>query len=189
MIISHTHRFIYFGPPRTGSTSLTTLFVDRFDGEYSYRSDCDLAPGRFETLSGLAQHQIILPLEYVDYLTVLSVRNPYARFLSMFSFFRKRTGIETIEEYFPHAQPPISLELKHTPPGCAPIRIDRIIRVESLHADVNALPFVREPVELPHERKTQSELMPLTRQIVDFVNNVYRADFETFSYSYHEQAV
>lgn len=183
MIISHRHRFIYFGPPKTGSTSLATFFIEHFEGEYCYRPECDPTPDRFVTSSGRAQHQIILPLEFADYLTVLSVRNPYTRLFSMYSFFRERHPVKTIEEYFPHAQPPVTQELNHDLSGCAPMRIDQILRVETLQADVNLLPFVGEPITVPHENKSPALFIPMTNQIIDFVNTLYRSDFEAFGYT------
>jgi len=115
------------------------------------------------------------------------VRNPYRRFLSMYTFFRKRRQVESIEGYFPFAEPPIAQELAHVPMGCVPIRVDRIIRVETLLDDVNALPFVKEPVQIPHERQSNASSLPMTNQIIEFVNNFYRADFEAFGYPFDER--
>lgn len=182
MIITHTHRFIYLGPPRTGSTSLTNFFKEHYGGEHFYRPEYDWAPHRFQTLSGKAQHQLILPVEYSDYLTVLSVRNPYTRFLSMYTFFKTRYQVSTVESYFRHAEPPITEELDRQFPGCAPMRIDCIVRLESLEADVNALPFIKTRVQIPHERKTDATSLPLTLSVIDFVNRFYRSDFAAFGY-------
>jgi hypothetical protein len=174
MIVSHGHRFVYFGPPRTGSTTLSRLFVMRFGGEYDYRPQCDPNPARFLTDVGRAQHQIVLPAEFADYLTVLSVREPFARFRSLSALFGPRHGCRTVEDYFAWAEPPIAREVGE-------IRIDRVIRLESINADVNALPFVAAPVDLWHERRGP-ELPPLSGDARKFVAEFYRADFERFGY-------
>ena len=181
MLISHTHKFIYFGPPRTGSTSLCSVFKSQFDGEYHYRPELDPRPERFMTATGRAQHQICLPTEWRDYLTILSVRNPYTRFLSLFALFGHRHGCKTPADYYAKVEPPVCDELDATYAGCVPTRVDKIIRLETIQEDFNALPFVGPEVIIPHEAESR-DFVTMTPDIRDFVNETYARDFERFEY-------
>jgi hypothetical protein len=52
-----------------------------------------------------------------------------------------------------------------------------------------SLPFVQAPIDVPHENKTETASEPMTRQIVDFVNDFYQADFHAFGYPYYDLAI
>jgi hypothetical protein len=183
MIISHQHRFIYFGPPRTGSSSLSKLFVEQFNAEVLFRPECDTNSGRFLTELGRAQHQICLPAAFSNYLTILSVRDPYSRFLSMYAFFKARHGCQSIREYFSFAHPPVTQELEHKCPHCVAVRVDHVIRLDNLQQDVDGLPFIVSHVKVPHENESAQPLHPLTDEVIQFVERFYSQDFLTFGYA------
>lgn len=60
MIISHTHRYVYIGIPRTGSKSMNRWLMDHFDGEW-----VDF------------HHSWRVPAAAQEYLIFTIVRNPY----------------------------------------------------------------------------------------------------------------
>lgn len=62
MIISHTHRYVYIGIPRTGSKSMNRWLMDHFDGTW-----VDF------------HHSWRVPTEAQDYLIFTIVRNPYQK--------------------------------------------------------------------------------------------------------------
>ncbi len=65
MIISHTHKFVYIGIPRTGSKSMNHWLTEHFDGKWC-----------------AGHHSVDVPPEGKDYLIFTMVRNPYNRAFS-----------------------------------------------------------------------------------------------------------
>lgn len=66
----------------------------------------------------------------------------------------------------------------------AGLPVGRFLHTETLEADFNALPFVTEPVEMPHENATEHGPWQesMTPEVVRLVNEWAGADFETFGY-------
>src|SRR4051812_32524350 len=84
MVISHKYKFIYFAPVRTASTSLWCLLRDNFEAE-------EMGVDKWK------RHETFLPKDYESYFTFMSVRNPYTRYVSSYSFFSKQQM--SIEEW------------------------------------------------------------------------------------------
>lgn len=72
MIVSHRHKYIYLALPKTGSIGMRNILIEHFAGE------------RYKP-----HHLVVIPKGCEDYLVFTTVRNPYARFMSLFNFVRR----------------------------------------------------------------------------------------------------
>lgn len=175
MLRSRKYRFIYFAPRKTGSTSIDDVLRKCFD---------DLEE------VNMNRHEMILPKDCEHYVTFMSVRNPYSRFLSLYNFYYGKPSCPTIQEQAKVLG--INEEWRyrsmydewHTPPHpwCVPIRIDYVVHLETLEKDFNQLPFVTRKMSMPRltvSSKIESSLLP---HIAKIVREFYDKDFEFFGY-------
>jgi hypothetical protein len=139
MIISHTLRFVYIGPPKTAPTTMHAFLSQLllFDGERDVN-----------TIDSQEQHKADVPPECEDYFTFATVREPAARLDSLWRHCRgeaERLGIYPVlsfEEFLewrktcfkPFLAGDQEYYLKQA-------RIDQVVRVERLREDVERLPF------------------------------------------------
>lgn len=79
MVINRERRWVYLGPPKTGSTTLTYLLTDGDD----WNNRRPLSRRIFGGLKYAGQHAMDIPDECRDYLVFASVRNPYSRAVSL----------------------------------------------------------------------------------------------------------
>jgi hypothetical protein len=171
LIISHRHKFIYYPPSKTASSSICSF----------------LASFGTETL-GENRHDCFLPEEYESYFTFASVRNPYHRAVSGWSYFEcvknPNPVPKPIEEWIltPWFKPMVDmLFFRPSKKGCIPLRLDAIVRVETLERDMSNLPFVRQSVKMPY--LNCSEYDPhLSDQLIEIVRDKYKLDFTIFGY-------
>jgi hypothetical protein len=149
MVVNHARRWVLITPPKTGSTSLTYLFsFPPFAGECATMGE----PG--PNLSD--QHETRIPEACAGYLVIASVRNPYARAVSLYHH-RRRTmpGAPGTASFAAFAEglggygdPFFDWPLTRWLEG---LRVDRLIRQECLEADVRALGLAPEPYDVPRE--------------------------------------
>ena len=90
MIISDKFKFVYVDVPKTGSVSFERSFRENFSGKTVY-------PNHSKKLS---KHCREIPEHAKDYTTVVSVRNPYTRAISLYSYHLRVTGTTTAEYSF-----------------------------------------------------------------------------------------
>jgi hypothetical protein len=81
MIVLREQRAVYFGPPKTGSTSMAKFLQEELSGiPLVHPKDHPSKHPRF------AQHSRYLPCEYKDHFKFATVRNPYSLMISRFRF-------------------------------------------------------------------------------------------------------
>jgi len=180
MLRSHKHRFIYFAPRKTGSTSIHTTLNKHFD---------DLEQ------VNMNRHQMILPKSCRSYVTFMSVRNPYSRFLSLYNFFydkpvhagchydsiQKRAELLGGDEEWRYKS---MYDELHTSPerGCVPMRVDYVVHLETLEKDFNQLPFITDKISMPHMTISKKRASVLSSKVARMVREFYAKDFEFFGY-------
>jgi hypothetical protein len=118
------------------------------------------------------RHDMTWPKEFVQYVSFATIRNPYTRFLSFSNFFGHG---QPIEQFARGGWPPMLKELEG-------VRLDYVVRLESLQDDFRKLPFVKK--RHPFVHWTQSEKLrvsygPTTQKLV---RERCRRDFEVFGY-------
>jgi hypothetical protein len=161
MIICHDPKFVYYAPPKTGTKSLGTIFMDR---------------GWIEGQGGKHHIETDLPIQQLQrsgYFFFITVRNPYARTVSLWKHFQKKTfpkgkwppgrkelyddlqgkgfGHFVLSDWTKHSHH-IAQGLWHqyfyfqAMPEC-----DKVVRMESFEQDVRSLPFLPDDQKIPHE--------------------------------------
>lgn len=205
MYVSFEYKFLYMPPPKTGSTGLINLLSNKY-----------------QVYEVGTKHDIFLPTVFESFFTFATVRNPYTLMVSRFNHARRDsshpahievtkmdfnrfvqwcTGNLYLEELKNVKYLLLSEWLKqnpnYTPPrGCSPVRLDAIIKLESLEADFNnKLPFVRERVTISpnnigknHPIYRSGELHwnegVYTQDTLKMIMEWAKPDFDLFGYSY-----
>lgn len=175
MVISHKHRFIYFAPMKTGSSTIALALQHWLEAKpLGFPGAC--AP----------THDIYMPREYADYYTFVTVRNPYTRFISAYNYF-SREG-ESMRGWIDrHFIRPITEELFFKPlptnVDAVRIKIDTFLRLETLSEDFHKLPFAEPHIHIgclnPARVKKTFEL---TEKDIKWMKNLYKNDFDVFGY-------
>lgn len=167
MIVSHEHKFVYFAPVKTASTSIHKALDPYKIQVYHTHSK-----------QNWARHQMWFPSELHGYFTFISVRNPYTRFLSMYNHFSSES--ETIEDYAYNSDPRKSSIFDEVFSKSIPI--NAIIRLETLEKDINNLPFIKEKIYITKENISHKKENNLSEKMIDFVNKKYHLDFLFLGY-------
>ena len=108
MIVNYEKKWIYIGPPKTGSTTISFLLTD---GNYNPNKDSFTLEYKknFFGISENGQHTPWPPNKlddkYVNYFVFISVRNPFSRIVSLWKHFcygknfneEKKTNISLYE--------------------------------------------------------------------------------------------
>jgi hypothetical protein len=209
MVINHQRRWIYLGPPKTGSTTLTYLLTDGDDFRRS------AAPRDLRVFGGMkhaGQHCMDIPRECASYFTFVSIRNPYSRAVSLWWHWncesrRLDRPRLTFDQFLvrlldSQADPAsnalaggdfyhftLSRWLRWVP------RLDRIIRQEQLEGDLNELNLAA-PITLPQINRSPAHRLGdgslekrgnwrdyLTSETASHVVAWAKDDFERFGYA------
>lgn len=89
MILNHKKKWIYIGPPKTASTSISYLLTD---GKFNINDFSQILSSNFEGIEINGQHTPWPPnklsSEYDDYIVFISVRNPFARIVSLYDHWK-----------------------------------------------------------------------------------------------------
>lgn len=188
MFVSEKYKFVYLNPARTGSRSITQVLKSQYDAEMviikSKTTETD-------TYLVSSMHMCHLLSKYENYFVFASVRNPITHFIShkRYSHGRNKWSWDTYISQLPHLSH-YSLEYSlgqnsdYVPPeGCIPVRIDYLIKLETIEEDFNNLPFVKTKHEFPqigfNEPKDNPELTDAQiQQIIQY----RKRDFEIFGY-------
>jgi len=150
MILNKEKKWLYIGPPKTGSTALSYVLTD---GKYKINKFIQDSNVNFKGIEINGQHTPWPPnklgFEYDDYNVFISVRNPFSRIVSLYNHWKYRQNYEnevffkekTLEEF-------IYLVLKkslsnngffHTTITDWVYRYDSFIKQESLENDLKML--------------------------------------------------
>lgn len=158
MVINHQNRWLFLGPPKTGTTTLTYLLTDGHD--WNIRKP--LPQKRFGGVRHAGQHAMDVSPECRGYFIFASIRNPFTRAVSLWRHWNSEgRQMKPCRAWMPfddfvahilcgsHTEPPAGAG---EPSPVDPFfyftlsrwfqgvpRIDRLIRQESLEADLNAL--------------------------------------------------
>jgi hypothetical protein len=186
MLVSHKHKFVYLPPPRTGTTTIASVLVREFDARiYGAWKAAHLKA---------TKHAIHLPEELDEYFVFASVRNPYARVISQFAWWRSHGQTHKrfrpfLEELLPRRAASLYFQLhqqpSYRPPeGCVKVRIDAMIRLENLQEDFQNLPFVSRGVDIPklNRKDGRFDAVKYTRETAGWVRRYRRADFRICGY-------
>lgn len=189
MIICHDPKFVYYAPPKTGSRSLGAIFQRK---------------GWIEGQGG--KHDITPPPDAHGYCYLITVRNPFSRYVSFWRHYQKKTFpggrcLPGQRQLFQDVQGmsfrdfaagldwskyPDTVRLKTlTEYDEAMPWTHQLIRLENFAPDVRRLPFLEDDIEIPHENHRihvpwQSFY---DKGAADYVVEHYREDFIRFGYS------
>lgn len=185
MIVSKKLRFVFVTTPKCAThTMLAALTGPPFHAA--------LAPG--------GTHNNRVPSRWADYFIWSIVRNPYARAVSLWSFTIKRDGSDGAWNGAGTAMTPIDnlylflhwiMNRNGLPKAgqsqsrwLRPVRLDALLRLESLSSDVHKLPFWPGDFALPwEERGNYGDWRSyMTPEIIALVHEWADEDFEIYEY-------
>ncbi len=141
MIYSRRHRFLFAAVPKTASMSIRRILMSRYYRGRPYRAD---------------YHDRTVPPHCDNYFAFAAVRNPYAREVSFWRY-RRSLGrnrdvrvmtrrMTFAEHLLHHTNPHSPLSARIGFPTQAeflrPLRLDRVLRYETIADGFAALPFV-----------------------------------------------
>jgi len=176
-------------PPKTGTTSVEMSLM-KIGGEPFY----------WEHPKHL-KHSCFMVPQLQDYYVFATVRNPYTLVLSKFQYgniWRGNPNENTqknFEKYvlsMPNAGPRRAClhQIKNLsvgftrkkPKNHIDYKIHSFLKLESLEEDFNKLPFVKQPIKVPHLYKTKQYGLLYTPPMVKRVLRNFRPDFDFFEY-------
>lgn len=204
MIVNHIQRWVYFGPPKTGSTTMhAELTKSRFSGVY-------VTPG--------VQHDTRLPPGTEEYFKFATVRDPYSRAASLYWHFlteyrameAETTGVEP-SYLLPFRTDYFSFEvfMRHLLDGVLPgisgaagaqdfyvrpiswwltdVRLDATLQLEQLNAQFQNLPIWADRDISPGFGKYNSPGTPSWRfmrnpAVIPLIEQWAAADFVRYNY-------
>lgn len=183
-VISNQYRFVFQAVPKTGTTSIRSILAQY--GAESYGT------GR------TPQHSRFIPEDCLDFFTFASVRCPYSRMVSLFYHCRNkmpRGRRKRVARSLTFGQW-VKYAINH-PEKCgltkhiilqkdflAPVRLDKVLKLESLAEDFQTLPFVNQVHKFPILNATRHPTAQhhWRRDIVLKILPRLMPDFEMFGY-------
>ena len=187
MIISDKFKFVYIDVPKTGSVSFERSFRENFSGKTVY-------PNHGKNLS---KHCRKIPEHAKDYTTVVSVRNPYTRAISLYSYHLRATGMTTAEYSFENfLDMIINNQEKYEKDNylmylslhryLSPIPLaesTHFIQLENAETQMNNLPFVSKSIKMPHRNDTKEKNnIEFSDTVIDKIKTWAGRDFELGGY-------
>jgi hypothetical protein len=198
VIRNNKKRWIYIGPPKTGSTALSYILTD---GKYKKNYIAESLDLNFEGKEINGQHTPWPPkklkTKYNDHKVFISVRNPFSRIVSLYNHWKngKNYGREllsknkTLEEF-------IYLVLKkslsnngffHTTITDWVYRYDSFIKQENLYNDLKMLNIHSNDFFIPlingQERSTDYWKEAHNKRTIEMTIEWAEKDFYNFGYS------
>lgn len=196
MYVSQDYRLVYLAPPRTGSTGMATRLAQApFNAKITERDN--------------AIHETLWHGSLNDYTTVITVRHPYLRAVSLWRFgcFQaicrpvdrltrswRRTyinGLPSLEGFlrFPELQTSLNTIWR-----CSwhqeriPKQIDHVIHLETFDADVEKVPKLRGTVfprlnPGPPLRQPWHSFFTQNPTCIELVQQLWADDFDEFGYT------
>jgi len=186
MVISDKFEFVYIDVPKTGSISFERIFKEKF-----------FAKAVSPKNSNLTKHCREIPPHAQNYKKIISVRNPYDRLKSLYSFHLQRQTkidheytvddflnkiINEVEEYQKNGflmylsinDYLLPFDLHDT---------DYIIHLENAEEQINNLEFVDTPVVFPWRNKSEKKSVNMLNfETIKKVNIWAQHDFKQFGY-------
>ncbi|RDJ35116.1 MAG: hypothetical protein DWQ19_09790 [Crenarchaeota archaeon] len=212
MYVSKKYKFVYFGPTKAASNTISYIIVNFFDA-------FGVKPSDMEQISGddgwppAAHHSAFLPEKYADYFTFTTVRNPYIRELSKYNFLVEQSQYQSVykaigqmsfenymqwvcEEgptgFWRHDMWKRTLkELIFNQPvrkNCVPVRLDCFIKCENIIENFFNLPFVspnKEILRILEGRinfATEHNQKQFPVEQSELCYNHFKEDFDMFNY-------
>lgn len=198
MYVSHTHKFVYMAPKKTGSTSMRTLLEQEYDAvlwrKYQFRHlEPDPISPDWRSEGPDFKHVCHLPEELADYFIFATVRNPFALEISRFMHDVRHKYIEEdfaafINQLVGAQELPTLIRKLHQnaeyvpPPGCVKFSLHSVVRLEYLKEDFSKLPFRKQVFHFEHLHKSHGERPVYTAELARIVREEFREDFERFGY-------
>ena len=143
---------------------------------------------------GNGQHTMTFPPRCGDFLTFASIRDPVARAVSLYRQFhahhRDLPGGASFPEFVAHVLEGDEHRRLYGPFFCATqaeylsgIRIDRLVRLERLRADLEALRLADEPFAIPRVNASGGTPPPIDPQTLARVRAWAAPDYDHFGES------
>jgi len=198
VIRNNKKKWIYIGPPKTGSTALSYILTD---GKYKKNYIAEALSVNFEGKEVNGQHTPWPPkklkIKYNDHKVFISVRNPFSRIVSLYNHWKngKNYGREllsknkTLEEF-------MYLVLKkslsnngffHTTITDWVYRYDSFIKQENLYNDLKILNIHSNDFIIPlinrQERSTDCWKEAHNKRTIEMTIEWAEKDFYNFGYS------
>lgn len=187
MIISHSHKFIYFHAPKTAGTSVQKFLWSVCDHKKDFLAPSVKEVGYENLSSKLFNHSDVKFIKknyedlYNEYSLVGNVRNPWDRNVSQYFFNQFRIRLQDwtahITSVYPEYDPYESFELFTKRKNYGDkldtlvnfydnTKIDFFIRFESLEKDLRSLLNflnINKPVVLGHDKKIKKDGTPVRK--------------------------
>ena len=194
MMVSEQLKIVYVDPPKTGSSTMDSIFKHMGCVHIKYRHR--------EQNRWFPKHQRIVPEQYRDYKIIASVRNPYTRLLSLYHFDKKRRynfanlklgsfysyveGILSNTQNVPSTNQDI-YKFRYFPQWkyLENIRVDELIHMESIQADLKKCDLVmRQHIEpkLNKGKYKYSWDEIKSPELIEMINEWAGPDFELYGY-------
>jgi len=194
MLYSTKHRFVYMPPPKTGTTTISSILFEEY--EVDYWDFKDTVPVRLEITDPKGyvwpRHIIHLPEELQDYFVFATIRNPYRHTLSQYwnqcFVKKKKVSMAGFHKYLSAPRLQSFYHLLHRnedykpPKGCVHFEIHKYLDTERLTEGFNELPFVQTPVRLQHLKASIKDNLCYTEEMAQLVLEKRRCDFDFFGY-------
>lgn len=189
MFVCPKYKALFVAIPKTGTRSVYDILLGKYEG-YVHK-----------------EHEQIIPEQYKEYFSFITVRNPYDRACSEYwSTCHKGLGVcyGGFQEKFEQKNIPNTLEnFLSFRLGLLWIpqykfyennRIDQILRFENLQNDFKTLPFLTDHIELPKINTTTvyiegkyHNIRPHWKKLITpkagrIINEFFAKDFEMFNY-------
>lgn len=186
MLVNHKLKYIYLDTPKTGSTSVETALMTR-GFSFVRREDKNV------------RHCRNIPAGCEDYTKIATVRNPYTRTLSHWTFNKLiRERLPEFKDFEQFVDWLVELdnqydtnETNHDICGyfsCSKYLertgYDIILHQENLQQELNELDFIEQPIQLQsiNDSKSLEHIELLTPSVKQKINQYCKNDFEQFNY-------
>lgn len=205
MLVSEKHKFVYFAPKKTGSTSVRTLMQENYGAEI-WRDYPDPKFGQFGDMKVSPdwrsegpdwKHVCHMPKRFANYFKFATVRNPFSLEKSRYKhdmrhqYLAPNTTFAQFVKRLRRAEvlPTLFRKLHQEPgykpiAGCVPFKLDAIVRIEHAQDDLEKLPFFKKGMKVGHLHK-DTRIPEPEYKIAPFriVKKYYQEDFEAFGYT------
>lgn len=177
MIYSSKHKFIFYPVPKTGSSSIWNVLRKQYAAV-----ECPSGGRR-------GRHVMTLPEgDFDDYLFFTVVRHPLARAQSLWNHCCRLEGVkESLEDFVWRCL--VGREDERFDWFCRTqtewldgLRLDHVLKLENIHVEFNALPFVCAAAKIPIINKGDRRDSTVTSKACLGVQKWAEEDFEKFGY-------
>lgn len=176
MIVCHNPKFVFIRNPKTASRSIV-----------------ESLKSQFQIWECSEHHEWRIPEPYAGFYAFLFVRNPFSRCVSAWNHVCKDRIVHNNHEPLSFKRfleigvfKTASLDLnffKQTEMVSQIRGKIKILKYESLHKEINSLPFMNKKVEVPHIGKSEGDWITVYDRTTErMVAELLAEDFENFGY-------